>query len=296
MVWIIGRVKTDGPDDYDAVHQFQDALRITPLSAWGQQPPPVTAVIDPSVEMTTPPLDQVSAMPAAEFFRYAAELIKVHPPHPTYWSTITRLRRIGIAVGESFDADGLDPVITKALSTVPDDALAVLSSRLPGLAKIVSGWQSNLDTIGVYGDFYVKRAIVAMIGLGANQAEDAVYPLLLADSDGKPLDGSSRYVLHFDADSLPPVDGFWSVTMYDAQGFQVANPISRFAIGDRDDLRFNPDGSLNLYLQHDSPGADKEANWLPAPEGPLGVTMRLYSPRAAILDGSWTPPPVRRIA
>lgn len=296
MLWIIGRVKTGGPADYDAVHQIQDALRITPLSSWGQSPAPVPVVIDPSVDMTTPPLDQVNAMSAAEFFGYAAELLKVHPPHPTDWSALARLRRIGIEAGESFDAGALDALVMEALSPVPGDAQQILRSRLPGLAKIVSGWQSNLDTMGVYGDFYVKRTIVAMVGLGANQPEDAVYPLLLADADGKPLDGGSRYVLHFAADSLPPVDGFWSVTMYDGQGFQVANPIGRFAIGDRDDLRFNPDGSLDLYLQHDSPGGDKEANWLPAPEGPLGVTMRLYSPRPAVLDGSWTPPPVQRLA
>lgn len=296
MVWIIGRVKTDGPADYDAVHQVQDALRITPLSSWGKQPPPVPVVIDPSVDMTTPPLDQVNAMSGTEFFRHGAELMKVHRPHLTDWSALARLRRIGIEVGESFDADALDPAARQALDTVPGDAQKVLLGRLPALVRVVNGWQSNLDTMGVYGDFYVKRALVAMVGLGANPAEDAVYPLLLADADGKPLDGGSSYVLHFDADSLPPVDAFWSVTMYDGQGFQAANPIGRFAIGDRDPLRFNPDGSLDLYLQHDSPGGDKEANWLPAPEGPLGVTMRLYSPRPAILDGSWAPPPVQRIS
>ena len=100
--------------------------------------------------------------------------------------------------------------------------------------------------------------------------------------------------MHFDADGLPPVNAFWSVTMYDAEGFPAANPISRFAIGDRDPLRFNPDGSLDLYLQHHNPGREREANWLPAPEGPLGVTMRLYAPRPAILDGTWAPPPVQR--
>jgi hypothetical protein len=244
--------------------------------------------------MTTPPLDQVNAMTGLEFFRYGAELMTMHAPHPTDWSTINRLRRIGIEAGESFNADSLDPAVREALASVPGGAQKILLSRIPGLARIIGGWQSNLDTMGVYGDFYVKRAIVAMVGLGANQPEDAVYPLLLADADGKPLDGGSRYVLHFDAGSLPPVDGFWSVTMYDGQGFQAANPINRFAVGDRDALQFNPDGSLDLYLQHDSPGDDKEANWLPAPEGPLGVTMRLYAPRPAVLDGSWAPPPVQR--
>ncbi len=154
----------------------------------------------------------------------------------------------------------------------------------------------NTDTMGVYGDYYLKRAIIAMMGLGANQPEDAVYPLLFADADGKPLMGESRYVLHFAKDELPPAAAFWSVTMYDEAGFQVANPLNRFAIGDRDALKYNADGSLDLYIQNASPGTDKESNWLPAPaKGVLGVTMRLYAPKAAALDGRWNPPAVKRV-
>jgi hypothetical protein len=158
----------------------------------------------------------------------------------------------------------------------------------------VDGWQMNVDTMGVYGNFYVKRAIVAMIGLGANSAEDAVYPVLMADADGDPVVGDTDYVLHFEKEQLPPVNAFWSVTMYDAQGFQAANELNRFAIGDRDALQYGADGSLDLYLQHESPGKDKESNWLPAPTGPLGVTMRLYSPQSPVLHGTWTPPPLRK--
>jgi len=198
--------------DYDAVHQIQDAFRITPLSWWGKEPPPVRVEIDPSVDMAAPPMDQVHAVSGIDFFRYAAGLLKIHRPHPTDWSTIARLSRIGIRPGESFNADGLDPAARKALDAVPGAALLVLRNRAPGLPGTVNGWQIN-----------------------------------------------------------------------------------RFAIGDRDPLRFNPDGSLDLYLQHLSPGRDREANWLPAPQGPLGVTMRLYAPRAPILDGSWTPPPVQRV-
>jgi hypothetical protein len=118
--------------------------------------------------------------------------------------------------------------------------------------------------------------------------------MLMADADGQPLDGDNDYVIHFAADELPPVDAFWSVTMYDAEGFQAANELNRFAIGDRDRLDYNPDGSLDLYLQHDDPGPAKTANWLPAPRGPLGVTMRLYSPKASVLHGAWNPPPVKK--
>jgi hypothetical protein len=135
-----------------------------------------------------------------------------------------------------------------------------------------------------------------LTGLGANQPEDAIYPFLLTDANGKPLMGESKYVLHFSKSDLPPVDAFWSVTMYDEAGFQAANAINRFAIGDRDDIKYNSDGSLDLYFQHESPGNDKESNWLPSPaNGKLGITMRLYAPKLPALDGRWNPPAVTAV-
>jgi hypothetical protein len=131
---------------------------------------------------------------------------------------------------------------------------------------------------------------------GANQPDDAVYPLNLVDSDGKPLNGANKYVLHFGKEELPPVEAFWSVTMYDEQGFQVANAINRFAIGDRDALKYNADGSLNIYILNANPGPDKETNWLPSPpSGTLGVTMRLYAPKLSVLNGSWAPPAIKHV-
>ena len=169
-----------------------------------------------------------------------------------------------------------------------------MQDKVPTLARVTNGWQMNTDTMGVYGDYYLKRAIVALLGLGANQAEDAIYPLSVTDADGKPVVAENKYILHFNKSELPPVTGFWSLTMYDAEGFQVANPINRFAIGDRDALRFNADGSLDLYVQHENPGPDWESNWLPAPaSGALGLTMRLYAPKPEALDGRWNPPAIR---
>jgi hypothetical protein len=291
-VWIIGRTQTNGPADYPAVHKILDAFGLTPLEPWGGQAPPVTAAIDPAIDNATPPLDQVNHMSADDFFTRGLSLVKQHPPHLTDWSLIAQMRRLGLVPGARF-AD-LEPGIRAALGDVPAAALQAMQQAFPRLAKVVNGWQMNIDTMGVYGNFYLKRAIVAMVGLGANAAEDAVYPVLMADADGQPLTGENDYVLHFNRDDLPPVHAFWSVTMYDAQGFQAANPLNRFAIGDRDPLRYNPDESLDLYLQHDSPGPDREANWLPAPKGPLGITMRLYSPKPSVLNGTWAPPPVRR--
>jgi len=176
------------------------------------------------------------------------------------------------------------------------DGLKLMKDKVPTLARVVNGWQMNTDTMGVYGNFYLKRAVVAMIGLGANQPEDAIYPMNVADADGKPMEGSGKYVLHFAKEEIPPVGAFWSITMYDADGFQVANKLNRFAIGDRDELKFNADGSLDIYIQAESPGADKESNWLPSPaKGKLGITMRLYAPKPQALDGRWNPPAVRKV-
>jgi hypothetical protein len=292
-VWIIGRTQTNGPADYPTVHKIQDAFRVTPLSYWGGEAPPVTAVTDPGIDMVTPTVDQVNSMSAEEFFDCALGLLKLLPPHLTDWSLIAQMRRLDLVPGARF-AD-LEPAVRSALHDVPAAALQAMQQAFPRLAKVVNGWQMNIDTMGVYGNFYVKRAVVTMVGLGANAAEDAVYPILLADADGRPLAGDNDYVLHFGKTELPPVHAFWSVTMYDAEGFQAANSLNRFAIGDRDPLQYNTDGSLDLYLQHKPPATSKEANWLPAPQGPLGVTMRLYSPKARVLNGTWEPPAIRRI-
>jgi hypothetical protein len=291
-VWIIGRTQTNGPKDYAAVHKVQDGYRIAPLSQWGKTATPVKVQIDPSVDMKTPPLRQVNDMPAEKFFAYGAELMKVNPPHLTDWSTLARLKRIGLEPGR-FDASKIN---REALARGAAAGLKLMQDKLPTLARVANGWQMNTDAMGVYGDYYLKRAIVAMVGLGANQPEDAIYPLAVSDADGKPVTAENRYVLSFKKDDLPPAEAFWSLTMYDAEGFQVANPINRFAIGDRDGLKFNADGSLDLYIQNANPGPERESNWLPAPKsGPLGLTMRLYAPRPAALDGRWNPPALKRV-
>jgi hypothetical protein len=294
-VWMIGRTQTNGPADYDAVNAFQDGLQITPLSESGGAAQPKPFEIDPSVDMQTPPLRQVNDLPGPDYFTYAAELMKLHPPHITDQAVVARMRWLGLDVGESFDPETVDAVVHKALHDAPATALAAMNAKVPTLARVVNGWQLNTDTMGVYGNYYIKRAIIAMIGLGANQVSDAIYPLGPVDSDGQPLDGTNNYILHFAQSEIPPTKAFWSVTLYDNEGFQVANPLDRFAIGDRDPLIYNDDGSLDLYVQHASPGPDKEANWLPAPAGPFNLTARLYWPKPQVLDGSWAPPGIRQV-
>lgn len=295
FVWIIGRTKTDGPRDYDAVHRLQAGYQVTPLSHRGAKSPVIPAAeIDPAVDMQTPPKAQVDTMTAARFFAYAADLLKVNPPHITDQPMIAQLKKLGIEPGKSFDLDKAEPAIRNGLATVPQEAQQLMAWKVPTIARVVNGWSMNTDTMGVYGNYYLKRAIVAQVGLGANVPEDAIYPLNLGDESGKPLDGTNKYTLHFDKGQTPPANAFWSVTLYDAEGYQVANPLDRFAVSSWMPFKYNADGALDLYFQNESPGKDNEVNWLPAPKGPFNLTMRIYAPKSEALTGRWNPPPVTR--
>ena len=291
-VWIIGRTKTDGPADYDAVHAVQKGFKITPLSSWGKPAVPVKANIDPSVDVKTPPKEQVDTMQGPKYFAYAAELLKLHPPHDTDQPIIARLKRIGFDAGKSFDVAKLDTPVRKAIEDAPAAAQKLMAWKIPTLARVANNWSMNTDTMGVYGNYYLKRAIVTQVGLGANLPEDAIYPLNLGDETGKPLDGANKYAVHFGKEEIPPVDAFWSITLYDNDGFQVANSINRFAVSSWMPFKRDADGSLTLYIQNESPGADRESNWLPAPKGPFNLTMRLYAPKSEVLTGLWNPAPV----
>jgi len=294
-VWIIGRTQTNGPKDYDAVHKIQAGYRVTPLSLWGKPAESVAVKFDPTVDMKTPPKVQVDRMSTGTYFAYAANLLKRHPPHVTDQPIVARMKRIGIVPGKNFDIAKVKPAVKLALEKARWQARKLMEWKVATLAPVANGWSMNTDTMGVYGNYYLKRAIIAQYGLGANLPEDAIYPTNLVDNTDKPLDGANRYVIHFPADGLPPVSAFWSVTLYDPEGFPVANAIDRYAVSSWMPLRPNPDGSLDLYLQNGNPGPDKEPNWLPAPAGPFNLTMRLYAPQGEALTGKWVPPPVMRV-
>jgi hypothetical protein len=293
-VWIIGRTKTDGPQDYAAVNKIQAGLKATPLSEWGKPPKPVEGQIDPAVDMKTPPKVQVDSMPAGGYFAYAAELLKLQPPHLTDQPILAKMKRIGIEPGKSFDIARLDPAVRQAVEAAPAEAQQLMRWKVPTVARVANYWSMNTDTMGVYGNYYLKRAIVSQLGLGANLPEDAIYPLNLADEAGKPLDGTNQYTIHFEKGATPPVNAFWSLTLYNSDGFQVGNVLNRFAVSSWMRFKYNSDGSLDLYFQSDTPGKDKEANWLPAPKTPFNLTMRLYSPQADALTGKWNPPPIKK--
>jgi hypothetical protein len=292
---ILGRTKTDGPSDYEAVHKIQAGYQVTPLSQWGKPHQPVTVKIDPNIDMKTPPKKQLDSMPADCYFTYAAELLKVNPPHLTDEPMMAQLKKIGFERGKSFDLNKADPTIRKAVMSAPEDARKLMEWVLPTLARVVNGWQMTTTVMGVYGNYYLKRAIVAAVGLGANLPEDAIYPLNLADESGNPLDGANKCTLQFDKESLPPARAFWSVTLYDSEGYQVPNALNRFAVSSWMPFEFNSDGSLGLYFQNEGPGKDKEANWLPAPKGAFNLTMRIYAPKPDALTGKWNPPPVMKV-
>jgi hypothetical protein len=293
-VWIIGRTKTDGPPDYDAVHKIQAGYKVTALSEWGKTPTPVQMKIDPTVDMKTPPKVQVDTMSAGKYFAYAAELLTVNPPHLTDEPILAQMRRIGFVPGQRFDIEKLPPAVRKGLEAVPEAAQKLMDWKMPTLARVANRWSMNTDTMGVYGNYYLKRAIVTQLGLGANLPEDAIYPLNLGDESGRPLDGANKYTIHFDKDAAPPVNAFWSITLYDSEGFQVGNSLNRFAVSSWMPFKYNADGSLDLYFQNESPGKDKEGNWLPAPKGAFNLTMRLYAPKSEALTGKWNPPPITR--
>jgi hypothetical protein len=290
FVWVIGRTRTDGVADYDAVHKVQDGYRMTVLSQWDKPPQPVTVTIYPSVDMHTPPVEQVRKMTPDTYFATAAELLKVNGPHLIDQPTLARMKRLGIEAGRSFDVAAVDPFIRRALQTAPAAAQTALIAEWPKVGRNANGWVMNTDS-GVYGANYLKRGAVAMFEIGMNLPEDSIYP----DTGISPLDGRNNYVIHFANGALPPVNEFWSVTLYDLQGYPVSNPADRYTLGDRSNLKPNADGSLDIYLQSENPGADKEANWLPTPPQPFSLHARLYSPRKSAIDGTWAMPPVEKV-
>ncbi|WP_332682175.1 DUF1254 domain-containing protein [Bosea sp. (in: a-proteobacteria)] len=292
---LIGRTQTNGKADYEAVRAFQDGMAAVPLSAYGKSYTPPKGTVNPKQDMSAPP-DQIDKMDAAIFFAKFAELMKANPPHANDHPILDRMRRIGIEPGKSFALASAPKDVQDALNAAPAVALPAIKGAWSKAGTLANGWRTNMTAIGTYGTDYLHRAGVAYGGYGANAIEDALYPTAFADSEGKPFSSDKRYVLHFAKDQIPPVRAFWSLTMYDERQLFTENPIDRYAIGDRDKLVFNADGSLDLIIQSDSPGKDKEANWLPAPKsGTFTMNLRLYWPKVEATNGAWAPPPVKRL-
>ena len=276
-VWVIGRTFVQGPSDLDAAKAFQQNYQLTGPA--GHNPVP------PGTDCTTLPTPQSVSSAGIGFFDELSAGLAADPPTRADRHALRKLYRIGAGPGQT-PSQNADPAIVAGLTASIGTAQQYIDQRGPQARVVVNGW-GYAPVIGVYGTDYLARAYITEVGLGALPRTEAVY------FNASGLTGTNNYVLHFPAGQLPPVNkpGFWSVTMYDATTrFLVDNPINRYAINSADpDLVYNPDGSLDLYLQHAAP-AGHESNWLPAPAGGFYIVLRVYLPTPAVTDGSWAPP------
>jgi hypothetical protein len=298
IVWVLGRIYCTGtPEDYAAVHKLQDEISVVPLSAYGKLYTPPEGKVDPSIDMKTPVRDQVNALTAEAYFSLLATLLKDNPAAKADAPIVAKLAKLGIVPGQAFDASKLGDEAAKALAEVPKLGFEKIMGHFKEAGTMENGWTFSTKT-GLYGTDYLQRALVTAIGLGANRPQDAVYPTSEADADGKPYSGANKYVMHFPKGQLPPADGFWSLTMYNGEYFFVANSLNRYSISARQNLKANADGSTDLYIQNESPGTDKESNWLPAPTDKFILMLRLYWPKEkspSIINGTWKIPAVKLV-
>jgi hypothetical protein len=296
MIWLCGRIYCTGtPEDYAAAHHLQDQVKLYPFSAFGKPYTPPKGVVDTTLDMKTAVKDQVGAMSTEDYFSYFAELLVKNPPHSIDGNMLEQLAAIDIIPGEAFNLSGFSELDQAALKEVPKLAKLEMGLHLKK-QPTTNGWLYFTDGVGNFGTDFLTRGMACFLGPGWNRPHDAIYPLTLNDADGKSYDGAkNNYVMRFEKGQLPPVDGFWSVTLYDKSMFFVPNSIDRYTLSQRDALIENEDGSIEIYIQAESPGAAKEANWLPAPKGEFVMCLRMYGPAKgspSILDGSWLPPPV----
>lgn len=294
IVWLLGRIYCTGtPEDYAEVHKLQDAFKLVPLSSYGKPYTPPPGKVDPSIDMATAVRDQVNRLDAVSYFTLLCELMKTNPPSAADAAHLASFKRIGIVPGQDFDASKLPADVARRTPKIAVDKIMQHYDAL----KNENGWSLTTQT-GIYGTDYLMRALITAIGLGANRPQDAIYPISKGDAQGRQYNGSNQYVMRFAKGHLPPVEGFWSLTMYDDEYFFVNNPLNRYSISPRQNLQVNADGSTDLYIQKESPGKDKESNWLPAPPGDFLLMLRTYWPSEAnpsILNGSWAIPAVQRV-
>lgn len=300
IVWLLGRIYCTGtPEDYVEVHKLQDQIKLAPLSAWGKDWKPPQSKVDPAIDMKSSVRDQVNKMDAAEYFALFADLLKRNPPTAADAPMVAKLASIGIVPGQDFDKSKLNPEFSKRVPQAGFGQIMAHFRSSEGDIQHINGWGFTTKT-GVYGTNYLQRALITAIGLGANRPQDAVYPTSLKSDTGpvqRVYSGAEKYVLTFKKGQLPPVSGFWSLTMYDENYFFVDNPLNRYSISERQPLKAKPDGSVDLLIQHESPGPDWESNWLPAPKDRFILMMRLYWPNEGdptIINGSWIVPPAKR--
>ncbi len=293
--WIIGRTRVDGNGDIEAASAIQSEYTLTPLSAWGTAyTPPRDVAIDPNVDSKTPPLDQIADMDAQTFFGIMTKSMKVNPIKADDGRIISTFSAVGIEPGQELNIFSLEREVVRVLEGAMMAGHTRVADATRHLGAGVNNWKFILNDIGTYGTKFTQRAAIAMFGLGANLVEDAIYPVCDQDDTSQRLSGANKYVLSFPIGQHPPIDAFWSITVYDDKGFISANDFDRYTIGDRYDLSENDDGSIDILIQREDPGDQLRSNWLPTPAGEYNLTMRLYAPKAKARNGTWVPPRVKR--
>jgi len=287
IVFLI-RIGVDGEADIPAMKSVQDGFHLNPLSAFAGTLPPSSA---PPLDW--PAWDKAAAQAGLGFIPYLNALLRVMPTVPAEREMMARLARIGIGSGRPFDAAALPPGLRAAMEQGIADALAAFRARAATESDSTKLFGSRAE---LGPDYIYCRGAGAMLGVLGNSKEEAFYASQQTQPDGSPLDGRDSWVLRFAPGAWPPVDYFWSITMYTLpERMLVPNPISRYSIGDRTPgLKADPDGGLSIWLQHDNPGPERESNWLPAPAGAFYFVARCYGPRPEVLDGRWSLPPLAR--
>ncbi len=294
--WTFISTQFNGPSDLAAANQVQGGYQLTPLSSWGKKyTAPANVPVDKNVNTTTTPAAQVKAYSAETFLSQLGPLMAPNPPAAADAPVIAQLARIGIVPGQPFDWGKLNPAeqtaaqagIVKARLATDKAAAAPPGSSTANHWLVANNW-------GTYGTDYLLRAVVSLIGLGAELPQDQMYPFAVKDSQGKLLNGNNTYTIHFDKGQFPPTDAIWSLTLYDDQLHLSANSANRYNISpNQQKLSYNSDGSLDIYIQNTQPSSTaQQANWLPAPAAPFILVLQVYSPKEALQTYKWTAPPI----
>jgi hypothetical protein len=294
LVIAIYRTQLFYPGDMENVKAVQAGYKVQPLSAFLGQPAPEPA---PAIDFIKP-LTREEITKSPKIFQQLNFVLQFCPTHPSEQELMARFAKLNIGAGQNFDWDAFSPDIQAAIAQGIADAWDEFAELKKRADKGEVGSGDVFGTREHLQNNYLHRMAGAVLGIWGNSEEEAIYPSYYVDAEGQKLDGAHDYTLHFAPGLLPPVNSFWSLTMYELPAsLLVENPIDRYIINSPmlEDLVRDADGGITLYVQHDSPGKDKEPNWLPAPKGPFSIIMRLYWPKAEALDGTWKLPPLTRV-
>ncbi|KSV72966.1 hypothetical protein N182_29010 [Sinorhizobium sp. GL2] len=294
FAFVLYRTQMFDPADIENVKKIQAGYRVEPLSSFLGQPAPAPAA---AVDFITP-LSAADEKTSPDFYRVLNFILQYCPTHPSETALMQRFADLNIGAGKTFNITAFSPEIQKAITDGMADAWAAFKEHKE--TEIDTGKASSADAFGTrefLKNDYMQRMSGAVLGIYGNSKDEALYPAYFVDDQKKPLIGSGHYTLRFEPGQLPPVNAFWSLTLYELpSSLLYANPLNRYLINSPmlPNLQKDADGGVTLYVQHESPGPDKEANWLPAPSGPFFTAMRLYWPKPDALDGKWKAPPMRR--